>query len=134
MSGYSEKLNSALAQRRYEKIASIVECTVKKDRSEIFTLSDMLDQVLLNKYLGIPVFLTLLWTMFQFAFAVSEPFVVLIEKVFEVLGTASDQAISDPHLASFVSVNGGAKRSNNGGIKLTTLFNKLFPSIIVIIP
>ena len=86
MSEYAENLSSALAQRRYERIASIMDSTVKKGSEEIFTLSDMLDQVFLNKYLGVPIFLTMLWTMFQFAFAVSEPFVVIIEKIFEMLG------------------------------------------------
>jgi len=104
MSEYAENLISALAQRRYERIASIMDSTVKKGSEEIFTLSDMLDQVFLNKYLGIPIFLTMLWTMFQFAFAVSEPFVVIIEKIFEMLGAWSDQIISNPHLASFVSL------------------------------
>jgi len=104
MSEYAENLSSALAQRRYERIASIVDAAVKKGRGEIFTLTDMLDQVFLNKHLGIPIFLTVLWTMFQFAFAVSEPFVVIIEKIFEMLGAWSGQAISDPHLASFVSL------------------------------
>lgn len=103
MSEYAENLSSAFAQRRYEKITSIVDAVVRKDRAEIFTLTDMLDQVFLNKYLGIPIFLTVLWTMFQFAFAVSEPFVVIIEKAFELLGSVSDRTISDPHLASFVS-------------------------------
>jgi ferrous iron transport protein B len=42
--------------------------------------------------------------MFQFAFAVSEPFVVIIEKIFEMLGAWSDQIISNPYLASFVSL------------------------------
>ncbi len=100
---YSEDLSSVFAQRRYEKIASIVDAAVSKDQTEIYTLTDMLDQVFLNKYLGIPIFLTILWTMFQFSFAVSEPFVVIIEKAFELLGTASDRIISDPHLASFVN-------------------------------
>ena len=104
MSEYAENLISALAQRRYERIASIMDSTVKKGSEEIFTLSDMLDQVFLNKYLGVPIFLTMLWTMFQFAFAVSEPFVVIIEKIFEMLGAWSDQIISNPHLASFVSL------------------------------
>ena len=81
-----------------------MDSTVKKGGGEIFTLTDMLDQVFLNKYLSIPIFLTILWTMFQFAFAVSEPFAVIIENVFVMLGAWSDQAISDPRLASFVSL------------------------------
>lgn len=104
MNQYAENISSALAQRRYERIASIVDSTVKKGGGEIFTLTDMLDQVFLNKYLSIPIFLTILWTMFQFAFAVSEPFAVIIENVFVMLGAWSDQAISDPRLASFVSL------------------------------
>ncbi len=103
MTEHAEDLGLALAQRRYEQIASILERTVENDRDEALTLTDMLDQVLLNKYLGIPIFLTLLWTMFQFAFVVSEPFVVIIEKIFEMFGAWANQAVSDPHLASFVS-------------------------------
>lgn len=93
---------SLLAQMRYEKIAKIVEAIVKRSTEQASTFTDMLDQVFLNKYLGIPIFLMLLWAMFQFAFTVSEPFVVMIEKAFELLGAWSDQAISDPYLASFV--------------------------------
>jgi Fe2+ transport system protein B len=42
-------------------------------------------QVFLNKYLGIPIFLTVLWTMFQFAFAVSLLFGLIAKEV--VVGT-----------------------------------------------
>ncbi len=94
---------SLLAQMRYEKIAKIAEAIVKRSAEPKSTYTDMLDQVFLNKYLGIPIFLMLLWAMFQFAFNISEPFVVIIEKAFGLMGAWSDQAISDPHLASFVS-------------------------------
>jgi Fe2+ transport system protein B len=85
MSEYGENLSSAFAQRRYEKITSIVDAAVRSDRAEIFALTDMLDQVFLNKYLGIPIFLTVLWTMFQFAFAVSLLFGLIAKEV--VVGT-----------------------------------------------
>jgi ferrous iron transport protein B len=92
-----------MAQKRYEKIAEIVDLAVKREAEPVRTYTDMLDRVFLHKHLGIPIFLTVLWVMFQFAFAVSEPFVVLIEKLFESLGLVVGQSISDPYLASFVS-------------------------------
>ncbi|MEN3036542.1 MAG: ferrous iron transport protein B [Candidatus Methanosuratincola petrocarbonis] len=103
MNRYTKNISSIIAQRRYEKIASIIDCTVKKDAPEAATLTDMLDQVFLNKYLGIPIFLTILWAMFRFTFVVSEPFVIIIERVFEVLIAWSYSAIPYPYLASFIS-------------------------------
>ncbi|MHC1566844.1 MAG: nucleoside recognition domain-containing protein [Candidatus Syntropharchaeia archaeon] len=46
----------------------------------------MLDRVFLHRALGIPIFLTLMWAVFQFAFAVSKPFMVMLEKGFGWLG------------------------------------------------
>jgi len=103
MSEFSEDLSVVLAQKRYERISEIIGSTVKKDGGSVRTYTDMLDRVFLNKYLGIPIFLTLLWVMFQFSFTVSEPFVVLVEKLFEFLSHLVEQNVTDPYLTSFIS-------------------------------
>jgi ferrous iron transport protein B len=103
MSEFADDLGVVLAQKRYERIAEIVDLAVKKDAESVLTYTDMLDRVFLNKYLGIPIFLTFLWVMFQFSFTISEPFVVLIEKFFESLNILIEQNISDPYLLSFLS-------------------------------
>jgi len=103
MSEFADDMSVVLAQKRYERIAEIMDLAVKKDAKSVLTYTDMLDRVFLNKYLGIPIFLTLLWVMFQFSFTVSEPFVVLIEKFFESLSVLIEEHISDPYLISFLS-------------------------------
>lgn len=67
-----------LAGQRYEKIGKIIKQTYKRDKNAI-SISDLLDKVFLNKYVGIPIFLIVMWVMFEFTFRVSAPLVSLIE-------------------------------------------------------
>ncbi|MCW7071304.1 MAG: ferrous iron transport protein B [Methanophagales archaeon] len=94
-----------LAERRYEAIGKILETAVRKEAEKKTTFTDMLDHVFLHKLLGIPIFLALLWAVFQFTFAFSEPFMVGIERSFGWLGglAAAGLAANHPHLASFVA-------------------------------
>ncbi len=74
------------ADRRYRTIEEILKVSLRvRGRGEL-TISDMLDRVFLNRVLGIPIFLILMWATFQFAFAVSEPFMVMLERAFGWLG------------------------------------------------
>lgn len=89
-----------LADRRYDLISTILEPTLERGARK-WTLTDMLDKVFLHKYLGIPVFLSLLWATFAFTFDVSAPFMSLIETPLVWLG---EQAANIPNewLASLI--------------------------------
>ncbi len=63
----------------------------------------MFDHVFLHKALGIPIFLAMLWAVFQFTFFLSEPFMVMIGMIFGWLGGLAEELIANPHLASFVA-------------------------------
>ncbi|RLG37661.1 ferrous iron transporter B, partial [Methanosarcinales archaeon] len=91
-----------IAERRYEIISKIVSEVVREKRRE-WTKTDLFDHVFLHKVLGIPIFLALLWAVFQFTFTFSEPFMVMIEIFFEWLGTVAAQNIGNEMIASFVS-------------------------------
>ncbi len=69
-----------IINERYRVVQEIVSKTVKV--SKRITLSDMLDQAFLDKYIGIPIFLTILWILFQFTFIISTPFIDLIGDFF----------------------------------------------------
>jgi len=71
----------ALVNKRYELIDQIVDRVVRRVSSEL-TLSELLDRVLLHRFLAIPIFLAVMWAVFQFAFTVSAPFVTLIGDLF----------------------------------------------------
>ncbi len=75
-----------IADARYSKIKEIVE-KVTKGRGRI-PASDLLDKALLDKYLGIPIFLTILWALLQFAFIGSAPFCDLLGDLFVFIGSS----------------------------------------------
>jgi len=91
-----------LAERRYDAIAKILESAVSKGEGKL-TFTDMLDHVFLHRLLGIPIFLALLWAVFQFTFAFSEPFMVMVEMLFGWLGGMAAAGIANEHIASFVA-------------------------------
>jgi ferrous iron transport protein B len=80
-----KELEVVLAERRYEAISKVLEKSLKKGKRKL-TFSDVLDRFFLNKYLGIPIFLVIMWAVFQFTFMASEPFMVMLERGFGELG------------------------------------------------
>ncbi len=69
-----------MINERYRVIQDIVSKVVRGERK--LTVSDILDYAFLDKYLGIPVFLSILWILFQFTFIVSTPFIDLVGDAF----------------------------------------------------
>ncbi|MFW9848934.1 MAG: ferrous iron transport protein B [Candidatus Thorarchaeota archaeon] len=90
-----------LADERYEIIGDIL-CQVYQPGKEKWVLSDMLDQVFLHRYLGLPIFLLIVWAMFHFTFQASEVFMAMIEVGLSWLGSYTSQ-IPIPWLASLVT-------------------------------
>jgi len=92
---------SELALARYEKIGEIVgRCVEKIEKPRTF--SDLVDTVVTDKYVGIPVFLSLMWAVFQFAYSVSAPFSDAIDVFFSACSDWAKSIISNPQLASLV--------------------------------
>ena len=81
-----------ITENRYEIIDKILKGVYTKP-GEKFTWTELLDHVLLNKYLAIPIFITILWAMFQFTFEVAAPLMELIEIGFGAL----EDLIKLPH-------------------------------------
>ena len=90
-----------LADERYKVIGDIL-CEVYEPGEQKWVLSDLLDRVLLHKYLGLPIFLVIMWSMFHFTFEISLVFMEMITQFFAWLGTYSSQ-IPIPWLASLLT-------------------------------
>jgi len=91
----------ALADARYEVIGSIL-CDVYEPGDAKWILSDMLDRVFLHKYLGLPIFVVIMWAMFHFTFQISVVFMEMISQFFAWLGTYTS-LIQIPWLASLLT-------------------------------
>jgi len=74
------------AGERYDKISNIMKQCYFKEKN-VLTLSEILDKVFLNKYFGIPIFLIIMWAIFEMTFRISAPLISLIELGFSNLNT-----------------------------------------------
>lgn len=75
-----------IAKARYDFIDSIVK-QIEIRPKEMWTLTDALDHVFTHKILGIPIFISIMWMIFEFTFSISAPLSDLLSKGFDVLGT-----------------------------------------------
>lgn len=89
-------LETALVERRYGFLDGLVrECSKKKlGIKERLDISDRIDSVVLNKVLGIPIFLALIWLTFQLVFALGNPIADWIGALFGWLGGAISAGIA----------------------------------------
>jgi ferrous iron transport protein B len=75
-----------IADRRYGFIGGACSEAVEKTFEVRHTISDKIDKVLVNRILGLPIFLGLMWLVFKFTFKLSEPLMGWVESAQEWLG------------------------------------------------
>ncbi len=80
-----EGFEAAMADKRYEAIGAAVSQCMKRKPDQM-TASDMIDRVFTNKFLGIPIFLAIMWGAFELTFTFGTPFMDLIDTVFVEVG------------------------------------------------
>jgi ferrous iron transport protein B len=86
---YGDEAETIIADARYGFISGLMKDVVRKPAIERLTLSDRIDKVVLNRWLGIPLFLAILYGVFQFTFVVSVP---LMDWIDEGFGWLAEQA------------------------------------------
>lgn len=80
-----EEVDIIIADSRYAFIASVIEETVKKPGKVSRTLSDKIDNVVLNRVLGIPIFLGVIYLMFMFTINIGGAFIDFFDLLFGTL-------------------------------------------------
>ena len=84
---YGEDAEMLIADGRYGFISGLLKDTLKKPTVERQSLSDKIDKLVINRWLGIPIFLGLMYCVFQFVFTLSVPFMDWIDTFFGWLGS-----------------------------------------------
>jgi ferrous iron transport protein B len=87
---YGEDADIEIADKRYGYINGIVKKAVKRIAETRIRRSDRVDCIVTNQYLGIPLFLLLMFIMFQLVFVAAEPFVLMIETALEWFAVAAE--------------------------------------------
>ncbi|HAZ31839.1 MAG TPA: ferrous iron transporter B, partial [Dehalococcoidia bacterium] len=83
---YGDDAETVIANARYGLISGLLRDVLRKPPIERLTLSDNIDKVVVNRWLGIPLFLAIMYGVFQFVFTVSAPFMDWIDGFFGWLG------------------------------------------------
>ena len=71
---HGEDIESIMADARYAQAAGLVHEVLEKPEIRKLELTEKIDRIALNRYLGIPIFLAAMWIVFKLAFDVSAPF------------------------------------------------------------
>ncbi len=74
-----------IADARFGYITALVAASVRRPREASRTLSDRIDQLVLNRVLGIPLFLGMMYLMFLFTINVGGAFIDFFDQAFSVV-------------------------------------------------
>ncbi|WMM24585.1 ferrous iron transport protein B [Tissierella sp. MB52-C2] len=68
----SHEYELEIVDKRYEFIGNIVGRSIKRPSEEKETLTDKIDKIITNKYLGIPIFALIMFLVFQLTFVIGQ--------------------------------------------------------------
>ncbi len=83
---YGDEAEIVAADARYGFISGLLKDVLQKPAVEKLSSSDRVDRVVLNRWLGIPIFAAILFGLFQFTFTLSTPLIGWIGQGFDWLG------------------------------------------------
>ncbi|MDL1969988.1 MAG: ferrous iron transport protein B [Candidatus Desulfofervidaceae bacterium] len=100
-----EDVETYLIERRYGFISGLVKECVQKPMGveEKLTLSDKIDKIVINRWLGIPLFFFFMWITFKLVFNVGAPFADYIDSAFGWLGETTKHLLGENWLSSLIS-------------------------------
>jgi len=97
----ADEYEAVMADKRYEAISAILPQVHRTDPKGT-TFSDMVDRVVTNRYLGIPIFLALMWGAFELTFTVATPFMTAIDTLVVWLAELAVASIEPAWLGSLI--------------------------------
>ena len=98
---YGDDAETIIADRRYAFIDGLLDGVLKRPAAEKLTWSDRIDRVIVNRWLGIPIFLAIMYGVFQFTFTLSAPLMDWIGAGFDFIA-AKAMGISPEWLGSLL--------------------------------
>ena len=91
-----------IAETRYKYIKRILSSSVKGKEKIGWNLSEAIDHVMTHKFLGILIFLAIMYIVFQLTFTISGPLSIMIENLLDGLGSVVGGWIAIDWLRSLV--------------------------------
>ena len=80
---------------------AVAECLSRREQ-DLTTITERIDSVLTHRILGLPIFLVVLWAMFQTTFTLGAYPMRLLELIVGAVGSLAGQAIYNDHIRSLL--------------------------------
>lgn len=91
---------SLITEDRHAFIRGAMQECVRMPHAEKASVTDYIDMVVLNRVLGIPIFLAVVWAIFQLTFTLGRPLAAGLEYLFSLFGSVLEPHLQDPLLRS----------------------------------
>ncbi|HOZ72053.1 MAG TPA: ferrous iron transport protein B [Spirochaetales bacterium] len=91
-----------MSEQRYGYIRGAVKEAITIEKKPDFSLTEAIDKVVMNRFLALPIFVGVLWSVFQITFALGEYPMAWFESLFAWLGEAATTIMPDGFLRSLV--------------------------------
>lgn len=95
-----------IAERRYGFISGACDEAVKKNFEIRHDTSDMIDMILLNRLLGLPIFFVLIWLTFKMVFYFSRPPMKVLEIILAAFGQWAGRMLPEGSAIQSLVVDG----------------------------
>jgi len=91
-----------MSEQRYGYIRGAVKEAITVEKRPDFSLTEAIDKIVMNRFLALPIFVGVLWSVFQITFALGEYPMAWFESLFGWLGNAAASVIPEGFLRSLV--------------------------------
>ncbi len=78
---HGEDIDSIMADERYALASGLTHEVLKRPELRKMDITEKIDRIVLNRFLGIPIFLAAMWLVFKLTFDVATPFVDWIDEM-----------------------------------------------------
>ncbi len=118
----AEEAELAIADIRYAWSRKVLSRSLERG-SRKDQITEVLDPILADRLIGVPVFIVVLWGLFILTFSVAEPLMLVIDNLFTILSRSVSDLLGSSYMADLVS------KGMLGGVGAVMVFA---PSIFIL--
>ncbi len=98
----NDDLENLIAEGRYAYIRGVSQEAVRIVEINKASITEKIDKILLHRIIGLPIFLFIMWLLFQLTFTLGDPFMGWLEELTAIAGEAAGAALPEGLLNSLI--------------------------------
>lgn len=99
----NDDLENLIAEGRYAYIRGVTQEAVRTVKLDKVSMTEKIDKVLLNRFTGLPIFLFIMWALFQLTFAIGNPIIGWLEELVAIAAEAAAANLPEGLLSSLIA-------------------------------